>query len=117
MKKIISLIAAGALAVSSSAAPTPTYPGGEEAMTSYITENLVYPDDAKVNGIEGTVEVGFTVNPDGTLSQIKILRMIDPELEAEAIRLVKNMPKWTPADNNGVPKAAPATVKIKFALE
>lgn len=93
-----------------------TFPGGEAAMTEYITTNLKYPTPAADNGIEGVVEVRFTVKPDGTIGTIKIVRMVDPDLEQEAIRLVKNMPAWTPATENGTPVASEQTVKIPFAL-
>ena len=98
------------------AGPKPEYPGGQQALQEYITTNLKYPDTAKANGIEGTVDVAFTVKTDGTIGAIKIVRMVDPDLEAEAIRLVKGMPAWTPADNNGKPVDAQTQVQINFLL-
>ena len=117
MKKIILSLIIAAGAFTASAAPTPSFPGGETAMTTYIAENLQYPAMAKENGIEGMVAVTFMVQPDGSIGNIKIKRMIDPDLEAEAIRLVKGMPKWTPADNNGTPVAAPVEIEIPFLLQ
>ena len=81
-----------------------------------ISENLQYPAMAKENGVEGIVNVAFTVKSDGSIGSIKIVRMIDPDLEQEAIRLVKSMPKWTPADDGGNPVDATATVAIPFIL-
>lgn len=98
------------------AGDTPEYPGGKEALDSYIAENLKYPAAAAANGIEGTVDVAFMVYANGSIGTIKIVRMIDPDLEAEAIRLVKGMPAWTPADKNGTPVEAPAQVQINFVL-
>ncbi len=100
------------------AAPTnPSFPGGEEAMKKFISDNLTYPPMAKENGIEGIVNVAFTVKSDGSIGSIKIVRMIDPDLEQEAIRLVKKMPLWQPAEENGTPVDATATVAIPFLLE
>lgn len=99
------------------AGATPQYPGGETAMKKYISENLRYPEAAKANGIEGVVDVAFTVKADGSIGAIKIVRMVDPDLESEAIRLVKNMPKWTPADKNGAPVDAQTQVQVNFILD
>lgn len=105
-----------AMAVSAMAATAPSFPGGEEAMKKYLTDNMKYPEMAKENGVEGIVNVAFTVKADGSIGSIKIVRMIDPDLEQEAIRLVKSMPKWTPADENGTPVDATATVAVPFIL-
>ena len=79
-------------------------------------EHLKYPEMARENGVEGVVDVKFTVKADGTIGNIKIARMVDPDLESEAIRLVKNMPKWQPADKDGKPVDAPASVKVNFVI-
>lgn len=117
MKKILTILAlALGLGISAWAGPVPEYPGGKTALDKYIAENMKYPKPALDNGIEGVVGVTFTVNADGSIGNIKIKRMIDPDLEAEAVRLVKNMPAWTPADKDGKPVAAPAEVDVNFAL-
>lgn len=119
MKRIITFACASLLSVSGMlcmAADTPVFPGGESAINEYIAQNLRYPALAKENGIEGVVEVAFTVKADGSVGSIKITRMIDPDLEQEAIRLVKNMPRWTPADKNGAPVDAPVSLRIPFIL-
>ncbi len=67
--------------------------------------------------MEASVNVGFIVQTDGSIGSIKIIRMVDPDLEQEAIRLVKNMPAWTPADKDGTPVDAPAEVAVPFVLE
>lgn len=118
MKKlIIILVAVIGLAVGAMGADKPQFPGGKEALDKYITENMKYPQAAKDNGIEGVVGVVFTVKADGTIGTIKIKRMVDPDLEAESIRLVKGMPKWIPADKDGKPVDAPAEVNVNFTLE
>lgn len=99
------------------AADKPSFPGGKDALDKYIASNMVYPQVAKDNGVEGVVAVQFVVNTDGSLGTIKIVRMVDPDLEQEAIRLVKKMPAWIPADKNGEPIEAPAEVDIPFVLE
>lgn len=95
----------------------PSYPGGEEALNKYISTNLKYPEAAKEMGVEGIVGVQFLVNTDGTIGSIKIMRMIDPDLEQEAVRLVKNMPNWIPAQENGTPVEAAAQINVPFVLE
>ena len=113
MKKLTLLLAAVLTSIVAMAASTPQFPGGKEALDSYIKENLKYPERPKNQGIEGIVTVEFTVNADGTVGAIKIVRLVDPDLEAEAIRLVKTMPAWIPADGG----PAKATVEIPFLLD
>lgn len=117
MKKIMMSLAL-ALGVSAGvqAADKSQYPGGQEALDQYLTTNMKYPEMARENGVEGVVDVTFTVKADGTIGNIKIARMVDPDLESEAIRLVKNMPKWQPADKDGKPVDAPASVKVNFVI-
>lgn len=111
------MMAAGLLVgLTSFAGPKPEYPGGKEALDNYISTNLKYPQTAIDNGIEGVVDVAFLVKTDGSIGAIKIVRMVDPDLESEAIRLVKGMPAWIPADKNGQPVDAQAQVEINFVL-
>lgn len=117
MKKILLTLAAvlglgfGAMALTPA-----SFPGGEEAQEQYILVNLKYPQTAKDNGIEGVVAVIFTVKVDGSIGNIKIKRMVDPDLENEAIRLVKQMPHWEPAMDNGTPVESTAEVDVPFTL-
>lgn len=119
MKKIVAFVVllAGFVISAMAAEVKPAYPGGTEAMNKYISENLQYPEMAKDNGIEGVVDVTFVVKTDGSIGNIKIKRMIDPDLESEAIRLVKGMPKWTPASDNGAPVESTAEISVPFTLE
>lgn len=105
-------VSAGALAVTPA-----SFPGGADAEQAYIIANLKYPQTARDNGIEGVVGVIFTVKVDGAIGNIKIKRMVDPDLEAEAIRLVKLMPAWTPASDNGTPVESTAEVDVAFTLD
>lgn len=111
-KKLMTLIAGAMVAVSAFAGATPEFPGGKAALDNYISTNLKYPERPLHQGIEGVVRVSFTVNADGTIGSIKIVRLVDPDLEEESIRLVKNMPNWIPADSG----AATATVDIPFLI-
>lgn len=93
-----------------------TFPGGQAAIDKYIADNLKYPEMAKEIGIEGIVPLEFTVKTDGTIGTIKVVRMIDPDLEQEAIRLVKTMPAWTPATDDGTAVESTVSLQIPFRL-
>lgn len=98
-------------------AEIPTFPGGEAALNKYFKENIKYPAIAAEDGVEGVVEVGFMVNADGSLSNIKVLNFVDPDLEKEAMRVVSAMPAWIPAEHNGVAVEAASKVDVPFILE
>lgn len=93
-----------------------SFPGGDEARDQYIKVNMKYPQVAKDNGIEGVVAVIFTVKTDGSIGNIKIKRMVDPDLENEAVRLVKQMPAWEPAMDGGTPVESTAEIDVPFIL-
>lgn len=115
MKRFI-ITAAAAMAVAGALASDPQFPGGTDALNKYLTSNMQYPEAAAHNGIEGVVTVECAIKPDGSVGTIKIVRMIDPDLEQEAIRLVKNMPAWTPAEQNGSAVEAVVTIPVTFTL-
>lgn len=94
----------------------PSFPGGDEALQKFLTENIHYPEPALENGIEGVVTIDFLVKADGSIGETKIVRMIDPDLEDEAVRIVKSMPKWNPGIYNGKPVDSWFRVPIKFRL-
>ena len=77
--------------------PQPEFPGGQLALMEWIKQNMVYPQEAIAKGIEGRVIVKFTIEEDGTVTNGKIVRGVDPLLDKEALRLVSIMPKWKPA--------------------
>lgn len=117
MKKLLILITTMMAGIFAAFADSPAeYPGGKEAMDKFIQSNMIYPSHAKEFGIEGVVPVQFNVKADGSIGSIKIVRMIDPDLEQEAIRLVKTMPAWTPAVVNGKPADSTARVDIEFRI-
>lgn len=94
----------------------PSFPGGEEAMYKYLKENLNYPTIAQESGIKGRVYVRFAVMKDGSISNIKVTRPVDPSLDQEAIRLVKSMPKWSPGKQNGNPVNVYFSIPVVFLL-
>lgn len=117
MKKILlAMLASAGMTFGVMAADVPVFPGGQEALNKFITENMKYPAPAKDNGVEGVVTLRLTVKPDGTIGAIKVVRMVDPDLEQEAIRIAKIMPAWTPADKDGQAIEAPVEVPITFEL-
>lgn len=92
------------------------FPGGMEAMYAYIQKNLVYPEKAKAEGIEGRVFVTFTIEKDGSISNILIKRAIGGGCEEAAVEMIKNMPKWNPGKQKGKPVRFQFTLPIKFEL-
>lgn len=103
----------------------PEFPGGDLEMRKFIEENIKYPEEAKAKSIYGKVFVQFVINKEGDVVNIKIARGIDPLLDAEAIRVIKNMPKWKPGTQskkvNGetvwIPKNVAFTIPVNFPLE
>jgi protein TonB len=95
----------------------PEFPGGQTALLQHIANAVNYPVIAQENGVQGTVYVTFVVNKDGSVSNAKILRGVDPSLDAEALRVVSTLPKWKPGKQRGVPVRVSYTVPIKFQLQ
>lgn len=94
-----------------------SYKGGFKALFEYLEQNLVYPEQAKKEGIQGTVYIKFTVNKDGSITDIEIKRAVEPAIDKEAVRLVKGMPNWKPGKNQGKPVRSKYTLPIKFKLQ
>lgn len=94
----------------------PEYPGGLAQLMRYIFNNIIYPEAAIKNQIEGTVYVKFVVDDYGNILMPVIVRGLTPECDAEAIRLVNNMPTWVPGKQGGEPVAVYYTIPIKFTL-
>ena len=95
----------------------PSFPGGMAALMKYIKTNLQYPKECREGAPIGRVILGFTVNKDGSLSNIKVEKSLVPILDEEAIRVLKSMPKWTPAKKNGKVVKSHATVPFTFKVE
>jgi protein TonB len=94
----------------------PSFPGGEEARMKYLQKNIEYPQMARESGIEGTVYVTFVVETDGTVTNVRILRGIGGGCDEEALRVVRNMPKWEPGKQRGRSVRVQFNMPIKFKL-
>lgn len=92
------------------------FPGGEKAMYEFIAKNLVYPESAMENGIEGKVIVEFVITAEGSVANPKIVRKIDPDLEDAAIKVIMKMPKWKPALLGGKPVASTTRASVSFKM-
>ena len=95
----------------------PVFPGGDSAMYEYIVNNMVYPEEARNKGLAGKVFVQFVINKNGEVVNPRIARGIDPILDNEIIRVVQNMPQWTPGKNNGEPVNVVKTIPVSFKNE
>lgn len=95
----------------------PMFPGGDGALMGYLRDNIHYPTVAAENGVQGRVVVGFVVERDGSITDVKILRGVDPSLDREAMRVVKSMPKWTPGKQNGSAVRVKYQVPVSFRLQ
>ena len=95
----------------------PQFPGGQGVLMKYLAANIKYPASAVKAKKQGRVIVTFIVQKDGSITHAKIAKSIDPELDAEALRIVKGMPKWTPGTQNGKPVSVRYMVPVKFSLQ
>ena len=95
----------------------PQYPGGQEALFKFISENVTYPQNAHKNNIEGKVFVQFIVDKKGAVTNAKVVRGVDPDLDKEALRVINLMEKWTPGKNKGKTVKVKYTIPINFALK
>ncbi len=86
----------------------PVFPGGDMAMMEFLSKNIKYPVEAQKKELQGRVVVSFVVEKDGSLSDVKVAKSVDPQLDEEALRVVKSMPNWTPGMQNG------KTVRVKY---
>ena len=92
----------------------PQYPGGPNEMMKYLQENIKYPQSAKDNKIEGRVFVTFVVEKDGSITNAAVIRGIDKECDAEALRVVSSMPKWNPGQHKGEVVRTQFTIPIYY---
>lgn len=95
----------------------PLFPGGPAALMKYLSENTKYPVVAQENGVQGRVTVQFVVEKDGSISDVRVLRGVDPSLDKEAVRVVKSMPRWTPGKQNGITVRVNYRVPVLFRLQ
>ena len=95
----------------------PSFPGGDAALMRYLSKNIKYPPFAEENGIQGRVICSFVVERDGSVSDIRIKRSVDPSLDKEAMRVVSAMPKWIPGRQNGQMVRVKYTLPVTFRLQ
>ena len=93
------------------------FPGGQEALMKWLSNNIRYPESAQQNGVQGRVTVRFVVEKDGSVSGATILKGVDKDLDAEALRVVKRMPKWQAGKNNGQAVRSYFTLPVTFRLQ
>lgn len=95
----------------------PEFPGGEAELHKFIQSNLNYPVVDQENGTEGRVSIRFVVDKNGDITNIEVLRGISPSCDREAVRVVKNMPRWIPGKQNGTPVPVYFNLPIVFKLK
>jgi len=95
----------------------PSFPGGEAKLMEYVAKNVKYPQIARETGIQGRVFVNFVVEPDGSVSNVSVLRGIGGGCDEEAMRVVKNMPKWKPGKQRGKPVRVQYMLPVNFKLQ
>ena len=95
----------------------PAFPGGMQELMVYLGKNIKYPTIAQENGTQGRVIIQFVVERDGTISDVRVARGVDPYLDKEALRVIKAMPKWKPGMQKGQPVRVKYTVPVTFRLD
>ncbi len=95
----------------------PSFPGGNAALMKYLSDNVKYPVVAQENGVQGRVVVSFVVEKDGHITDVKVVRSVDPSLDKEAARVVKSMPTWIPGKQNGSAVRVKYNVPVSFRLQ
>lgn len=97
--------------------PKPQFHGGDAAYKKYLAQNVKYPAEAMKKRIQGSVRIGFTVNPDGSIVNAKVERKVHSLLDNEALRVVKSMPKWIPGRIDGNPVPVKMYIPVNFRLK
>ena len=95
----------------------PSFPGGPSALMQYLSSNIKYPVVAEENGVQGRVVCTFVVERDGSITDVRVIKSVDPSLDKEAVRVVKSMPKWIPGKQNGSAVRVKYTVPVTFRLQ
>lgn len=94
----------------------PSFKGGDKALINFLVRNVKYPPIARENGMQGKVYVTFIIDKEGYVTEVRILRGVSPELDAEAIRVVNLLPKWKPGYMDGIPVKVQYNLPINFTL-
>ena len=95
----------------------PSFPGGESKLMEYLSRHVNYPQEAREHGVQGKVFVNFTVEADGSITNVKLIRGIGSGCDEEAVRVVENMPKWNPGKQRGKPVKVSYAIPINFILQ
>lgn len=95
----------------------PEFPGGPQALFTWLSQNIKYPAIAEENGVQGVVTVRYAVERDGSITDVKVMKSVDPSLDREAVRVIKSMPRWKPGKQNGEAVRVRATVPVTFRLQ
>ncbi len=95
----------------------PSFPGGQGALLEYLNSHVKYPVVAQENGVQGRVVVSFVVEKDGSITDVRVVRSVDPSLDREAARVVSSMPRWTPGKQNGSAVRVKYNVPVSFRLQ
>ena len=95
----------------------PSFPGGQAALFQWLSSNIKYPVVAEENGVQGRVIVTFVVERDGSITDVKVVKSVDPSLDKEAIRVTKAMPHWIPGKQNGSAVRVKYTLPVTFKLQ
>jgi len=95
----------------------PSFPGGTAALMQYLSSNIKYPVVAEENGVQGRVVCTFVVEKDGSITDVRVVKSVDPSLDKEAMRVVKSMPRWIPGKQNGSAVRVKYTVPVTFRLQ
>jgi protein TonB len=95
----------------------PSFPGGNSALMQYLSSNVRYPVVAQENGVQGRVVVSFVVEKDGSITDVNVVRSVDPSLDKEAARVVRSMPNWIPGKQNGSAVRVKYNVPVSFKLQ
>lgn len=95
----------------------PSFPDGDKAMHEYLRKNIQYSDEMAESCVQGRVIISFVVEKDGSLTDFKVVKSVEPAYDKEALRVVKSMPKWIPGSQNGVKVRVKYLVPVIFRLE
>ena len=95
----------------------PSFPGGQTGLLNWLSSQTHYPEEAEKKGKQGKVIVTFIVEPDGRISSVGVINGVSPEIDAEAMRVVKTMPRWNPGISKGVPVRVKYNLTVNFTLE
>jgi protein TonB len=95
----------------------PSFPGGDAALLAYLSSHIKYPVVAQENGVQGRVTVSFVVERDGSITDVQVIKSVDPSLDREAARVISTMPRWNPGKQNGSSVRVKYRVPVTFRLQ